>query len=247
MTPDAILELFDDTAAAVRRAVAAIDPASLRSRTNRKGQYALDLVADEAACRVLEKAPVRIVSEESGVHTARAGDITVVVDPVDGSTNCSRGIAYWATSLCAMDADGPLAALVVNQATGHYNRAVRGEGATRDGVPLRASNVKRVEDAVVYVTGMASKPLPWKQWRALGSGALGLCEVAAGGVDGFVDARSFHAPWDYLGGLLACSEAGATVYDARGRSLVTTDPDARRQVMAGGTPELAAVLVRAVL
>ncbi|HVJ97080.1 MAG TPA: hypothetical protein VNC41_09645, partial [Acidimicrobiia bacterium] len=75
MKPDTILELFDDTAAAVRNAVAAIDPASLRDRTDRKGQYALDLVADDAACRVLEKAPVRIVSEESGVH-ARDGEIT---------------------------------------------------------------------------------------------------------------------------------------------------------------------------
>jgi fructose-1,6-bisphosphatase/inositol monophosphatase family enzyme len=246
VTPDAILELFDDAAAAVRKAVTAIDVASLRDRTDRKGQYALDLVADEAACRVLEKAPVRIVSEESGVH-ARTGEVTVVIDPVDGSTNCSRGIAYWATSLCAVDFDGPLAALVVNQATGQHNRAVRGEGATRDGVSLRASNVKRVEDAVVYVTGTTPKPLPWKQWRSLGSAALGLCEIAAGSIDGFVDARSFHAPWDYLGGLLACSEAGATVYDVRGRPLVTTDPDARRQVMAGGTAELAAVLVRAVL
>jgi fructose-1,6-bisphosphatase/inositol monophosphatase family enzyme len=246
MTPDEILELFDDTAAAVRTAVGAIAAAALRDRTDRKGQYALDLVADEAACRVLEKAPVRIISEESGVH-ARSGDITVVIDPVDGSTNCARGIAYWATSLCAIDADGPLASLVVNQATGQHNRAVRGGGATRDGVPLRASSVKRVEDAVVYLTGAPSNPLPWKQWRSLGSAALGLCEIAAGSIDGFVDARSFHAPWDYLGALLACSEAGATVYDARGRSLVTTDPEARRQVMAGGTAELAAVLVRAVL
>lgn len=246
MKPDAILELFDDTAAAVRNALAAIDPASLRDRTDRKGQYALDLVADDAACRVLEKAPVRIVSEESGVH-ARDGEITVVVDPVDGSTNCARGIAYWATSLCALDADGPLAALVVNQATGQHNRAVRGEGATRDGVRLRASNVKRVDDAVVYLTGTPLKPLPWKQWRSLGSAALGLCEIAAGSIDGFVDAHSFHAPWDYLGGLLACSEAGATVLDARGRPLVTTDPDARRKVMAAGTPELAALLMRAVL
>jgi fructose-1,6-bisphosphatase/inositol monophosphatase family enzyme len=246
MTPDQILELFDDTAAAVRNAVAAIDPAVLRDRTDRKGQYALDLVADEAACRVLEKAPVRIVSEESGVHP-RTGEVTVVLDPVDGSTNCARGIAYWATSLCALDADGPVAALVVNQATGQHNRAVRGQGATRDGVPLRASKVKQVEESVVYLTGTPPKPLPWKQWRSLGSAALGLCEIAAGSIDGFVDAHSFHAPWDYLGGLLACTEAGATVLDARGRPLVTADPEARRKVMAAGTPELAALLMRAAL
>ena len=70
-----------------------------RDRTERPGQYALDLVADDAACAVLERAPVRIVSEESGVHERAGAAITVVIDPVDGSTNCSRGIAYWATSI----------------------------------------------------------------------------------------------------------------------------------------------------
>jgi myo-inositol-1(or 4)-monophosphatase len=93
MTPDALLELFDATAAAVRDAVAAIDRTELRARTDRSGQYALDLVADDAACAVLGKAPVRILSEESGVHERDGASITVVIDPVDGSTNCSRGIA----------------------------------------------------------------------------------------------------------------------------------------------------------
>ena len=43
----------------------------------------------------------------------------------------ARDIPYWATSMCALDADGPLAALVVNQATG----VVRYRGARRRRVP----------------------------------------------------------------------------------------------------------------
>ena len=113
--------------------------AELRRRTDRDGQYALDLVADAEACRVLQRAPVRIVSEESGVHERAGAAITVVLDPVDGSTNCSRDIPYWATSICALDRDGALAGLVVNQATGVRVTAVRGGGAFRDGVRLRAS------------------------------------------------------------------------------------------------------------
>ncbi len=31
----------------------------------------------------------------------------VVIDPVDGSTNASQGIPWFATSLCAVDAEGP--------------------------------------------------------------------------------------------------------------------------------------------
>jgi myo-inositol-1(or 4)-monophosphatase len=243
--PDVLLELFVDTARAVQRAVGSIAPADLRARTDRGGQYALDLVADAEACRVLERASVRIVSEESGVHECRGASITVVLDPVDGSTNCSRRVPYWATSICALDADGALAGLVVNQATGVCVTAARGAGAYRDGVRMRASDVTHVEDAMVYLTGTPETMLAWKQYRALGSAALGLCEIAAGNLDGFVDAGGFHAPWDYLAGYLACIEAGAVVRDAQERELVTDGIDVRRQLVAAGTPALADALMGA--
>lgn len=243
-TPDALLELFVDVAAAVRRVVGTIPAAELRARTDRAGQYALDLVADAEACRVLERAGVRIVSEESGVHERAGATVTVVLDPVDGSTNCSRNIPYWATSICALDADGALAGLVVNQATGVCVTAVRDGGAFRDGDRLRASTTTRVEDSMVYLTGPPQHLLPWKQFRALGSAALGLCEIASGSLDGLFDAGGFHAPWDYLAGYLACIEAGAVVRDVKARDLVTDDIEARRQLVAAGTPELADAIAK---
>jgi fructose-1,6-bisphosphatase/inositol monophosphatase family enzyme len=245
-TSDSLLELFADTARAVKRAVTAVDVDDLRRRTDRPGQYALDIIADDAACAVLERAKVRIVSEESGVHEREGADVTVVLDPVDGSTNCSRGIPYWATSICALDRDGPLAGLVVNQATAVCTTAARGAGTFRDGERVRASGVNRVEDAVVYLTGAPLRILPWKQFRVLGSAALGLCEIATGALDGYVDAAGYHAPWDYLAGYLACLEAGAVVSDATRRELVTDAVDARRQLIAAATPELAGLLVRSI-
>jgi fructose-1,6-bisphosphatase/inositol monophosphatase family enzyme len=240
--PDALLTLFADVARAVRTAVDAIPATDRRARTDKAGQYALDLAADAAACAVLERAGVRIVSEESGVHEHAGAPVTVVLDPVDGSTNCSRGIPYWGTSICALDADGALAGYVVNQATGAVVTAVRGGGAFRDGERLHASRVQRVEDSMVYLTGTPSTFHPWKQFRALGSAALGLCEIAAGTLDGYLDADTYHAPWDYLAGYLACIEAGAVVRDGRGRELAVDDFHARRQLVAAGTAELADAL-----
>ena len=63
-----------------------------------------------------------------------------------------------------------------------------------------------------------------------------LCDVAAGGLDGLIDSAPNLAPWDYLGGYLACVEAGAVVREANGDELVTDDPKVRRQVMAAATP-----------
>ncbi|HEV3452459.1 MAG TPA: inositol monophosphatase family protein [Acidimicrobiia bacterium] len=238
MGPAELLPLFLDAADAEREAVAALAGPARRAHTDRPGQYQLDLVADAAVLDVLRAAPVRVVSEESGVSGPADAPITVVVDPVDGSTNCSRHIPYWGISLCALDADGPLCALVGNSATGERYTAVRGQGAWADGAPLRAASTTELDTAVIGVAGLP-RPGPWRQFRALGSLALALCDVAAGRLDGFLDALADqHAPWDYLGGLLACREAGAVVVDGPGRDLVTSDPDARRRVLAGATPPL---------
>src|SRR6185369_13323519 len=108
----------------------------------------------------------------------------------------------------------------------------------------RASTTTRVEDSMVYLTGPPRNFLPWKQFRALGSAALGLCEIATGSLDGMFDAGGYHAPWDYLAGYLACIEAGAVVRDIHARDLVTDDIRARRQLVAAGTPELADAIAR---
>lgn len=236
MRADDLLALFAKTAAAVRDALDGVEGDDRRARTDRPGQYAIDVRADRAALEVLHRAPVQVVSEESGV--SGSGDLVVVIDPVDGSSNAARHLPYWATSLCALDADGPLVALVVNQATGATSTAVRGGGAFRDGVPIRASTCERVEDSFVALSTFPGRVLAWKQFRVLGSCALALCDVAAGVFDGYVDGGSVHAPWDYLGGLLLCTEAGATVEDARDRPLVVADPSVRRHLVAAATPAL---------
>jgi myo-inositol-1(or 4)-monophosphatase len=238
VTPDDILDLFETAARAISDTVERVKGPDRRARTGRPGQYALDVLADQAALAVLHGAPVRVVSEESGESGKDDAEITVVMDPVDGSTNCSRGISYWATSLCALDADGAIAAFVVNQASRDYMTAVRGGGAYRNGQRVQPSERTRVEDAVVALAGLPARILPWQQFRALGSAALALCDVACGGLDGYVDGGSFHAPWDYLGGMLMCMEAGAIVIDFAGQPLVTTAQQARRQLIAAGTPEL---------
>jgi fructose-1,6-bisphosphatase/inositol monophosphatase family enzyme len=235
-----MLGLFAVAADASAAALADLQGADRRARTDRPGQYALDLVADGAIVPMLADAGLGVLSEESGRSGPATAPITVVVDPVDGSTNCARSIPYWSISLCALDDDGPLCALVVNQATRVRFSAIRGQGAWSGGRRLAASGVTRVEDSVVALAGLPARRLPWKQFRALGSAALSLCDVAAGHVDGYVDALSdLHAPWDYLGGALICQEAGASVVDAQDRPLTTADPDDRRTLLAAATPELA--------
>ena len=243
MTPDDLLTTFAAAADAAADALAPLEGIERRARTDRPGQYALDLVADAAVLPILKETGAAILSEESGHHGPDDAPLMIVVDPVDGSTNCARGIPYWSISLCAVDADGPLCAFVANQATGERFTAVRGKGAYCGERPVKSSDVTRVEDSVIAFAGMPKQKLQWKQFRALGSAALTLCDVADGRVDAFVDGLGgVHRPWDYLGALLVCYEAGATVVDALGRELVTTEEDARRMLLAAATPELLELL-----
>jgi fructose-1,6-bisphosphatase/inositol monophosphatase family enzyme len=236
VTDEALLELLAETADAIADVLGGLDDWGLAG--TRAGQYRSDLAADEAALGVLGRAGVGVLSEESGLHRADAA-LVVVVDPLDGSTNASRGIPWFATSLCAVDAEGPRAALVVNLASGVRFEAVRGGGARQDGVPIRPSGGTELGRSLVGLSGYPPHYLGWRQFRALGAAALDLCAVAAGVLDGYVDCSwDAHGAWDYLGGLLVCREAGASVADAAGRELVVLDPEARRTPLAAATPEL---------
>jgi fructose-1,6-bisphosphatase/inositol monophosphatase family enzyme len=242
---DDVLGVLDEVAVAIRTVLDGLEDWGLAG-TAKASQYFSDLAADEVALAILDRAGFGVLSEESGLTDA-GREILVVLDPVDGSTNASRGIPWFAASLCAVDAEGPLAAVVQNLATGTRFSAVRGGGAFLDGRPIRPTDQTELGRAVVGLSGYPSTHLGWKQYRALGASALDLSCVAAGLLDAFCDctARAAHGPWDYLGGSLICAEAGAPCVDAWDRDLVVRDHEARRTPVAAATPELLAQLLAA--
>lgn len=243
MDDAALLEVLDEAATAIRTVLGELDDWGLAG--TRAGQYHSDLAADAAALAVFERAGLGVLSEESGRHRPDA-EVTVVVDPLDGSTNASRGIPWYATSLCAVDAEGPRASLVINLATGERFDAIRGGGARRNGAPITPSATTELRQSVVLLSGFPKAWLGWSQYRALGACALDLCAVAAGTVDGYVDCSwNAHGSWDYLGGLLVCTEAGAVAADGDGRDLLTLEHAERRTPVVASTPELLHQLLEA--
>lgn len=235
-SPEAAVQVLHDAATAVASALKGLDDWGHSGA--RPDQYHSDVVADAAALEVLGRAGFGAFSEESGLHHPER-DIRVVIDPVDGSTNASRGLPWWATSLCALDREGPLAAVVVNQPIGTRFEATRGGGARRDGAPLAPSECTSLGSAIVGFSGYPRRYVGWSQYRSLGAAALDLCAVASGMLDAFIDcAPSSLAPWDYLGGLLICREAGASVAEAAGQDLVVREGDGRRAIVAAATERL---------
>ena len=234
--PDQVQEVLDRAALAVSEALT--DLAEWDEPAGRRDQYACDVAADAAAFAVLDGAGFGVVSEERAAYGLDR-DIVVVVDPVDGTANAIRGIPYYATSLCAIDASGPVAALVVNLATGTRFTARRGGGARRDGVALRVAPTVALSQATVALCGPQRDTRPWRHMRAFGATALELCDVAQGVLDAYVNTDDdVCAPWDYLGGLLIAEEAGAVARDGRRRPLHAVDPAQRRSPLVAATSVL---------
>jgi fructose-1,6-bisphosphatase/inositol monophosphatase family enzyme len=244
MTDDDLLAILDDTAAAISDALSTVEDWRPTTGALSHVQYAVDVIADAPAVKVLTDAGLGVLSEESGLHASER-EIVVVMDPVDGSTNASRGIPWFATSLCAVDANGPRAALVVNLATGERFDARRGGGARRDGERIHVNATTEVSEAIVVLCGIPTVHGPWAQGRVMGAAALDICSVACGRFDAYLDnTQGIHGPWDYLGGMLVLTEAGGLIEDIDGRDLVHLEPGAKRGPMAASTAELLAAVRR---
>ncbi len=244
MDDDGLLRVLDDVAGAVRLALDELDdwgPSGVRP-----GQYKLDLAADAAALPILHGAGLAVLSEESGVTGDDHGELLAVIDPVDGSTNAYRGIPFYCTSVCVLDDEGPRVGLVVNLATGARYAAVRGAGSERDGQALTPSGCTDLSSAVVGITGFPRRHGGWAQFRAFGAAALEFCAVAEGIIDAYmvVGPHTLYG-WDYLAGMLICSEAGAVTMERDDADPCVRDDQPRRPIVAA-TPELAQRLYKEV-
>lgn len=209
----------------------------------RPTQYSVDLDCDNAALAILHSEGIAVLSEESE-RTGEwgANDILVVMDPLDGSTNASRAIPWYATALCAVDHRGMRASLVVNQASGRDRYwATLGGGAFHNGVRIAPSNCTQLREAVIGISGLPKQRPRWSQFRANGAAALDICLVAEGATDGWIDFNS-HGVWDYLASLLICREAGVATAEHNDCELLVTEHGERRTPVIAATNELLVAL-----
>lgn len=240
---DAVLFALRQVAGIAHAVVGSVADWSLSGAKD--GQYRADLVVNDAVVAALSEFGVGILSEETGARDyvaaapAELGEqLVVVVDPIDGSTNASRGVPWYAVSLCAVDCDGPRVGLVALLAQPHTEyAAIRGRGAWRNGVKMSPPATRPLAQCVVGLSGPPPADPGWWQFRAMGAAALDLCLVAEGALDAYLDCDT-HGVWDYLAAFLVCAEAGVRVGDAFGADPVTLMHSERRTPVAAAAPEV---------
>lgn len=165
-----------------------------------------------------------ILAEESG-RTVGDADRQWIIDPLDGTTNFAHEIPVFAVSIAFALAGEPTAGVVLNPMSGELFCALKGDGATLNGTPIRVSKAETLSESLL-ATGFpytvrenideimhrfSRCTRSARGIRRMGAAALDLCYVACGRFDGFWEQTL--QPWDTAAGSLIAAEAGALVTD----------------------------------
>ncbi len=194
----------------------------------------VDLYTDRAiVAGVREAFPSHAVVSEEGSTGWDGTEWTWVVDPIDGTTNYSAGLPYWATSVALAHHGEVVWGMVDAPALGLRWDAVRGRGTTVNGQPAWVASEIDLTDrssrhsplAVSAGTIRQVTDGTWFKPRILGAYALDLALVA----DGTLVGAFTRVPkvWDVAAGTLLVTEAGGGV--------VTLGPD-HHLPLVGDTP-----------
>lgn len=195
---------------------------------------------------VAEHFPDHNLMGEEGGDRGLSSEWLWVVDPIDGTTNYSRHIPYFSTSIAVYHRGKPVVGLVANPVVDETFLAVEGQGAFLNENPIQASTATRFDQALM-ITGfyydrgvnidltLEAIRLFYGRGimglRRFGSAALDLCYLAAGRADGYFEI-GLNA-WDFAAGAFIAQQAGALVTDAAGRAL-----SLKKSYVIAGAPAL---------
>ena len=152
------------------------------------------------------------LSEESADDERRLGKRLVwIVDPIDGTRGYLAGREDWCVSVALVEDAVPLLAAVFAPVSDEFFFAGRGQGATRNDIPLRATSgtamdFSRVAGPKPLVERLKTSPGDITLHPRIGSLALRLCRVAQGSLDAaFAGGQS--RDWDLAAANLIVQEA----------------------------------------
>lgn len=248
-------EVFALAHTAVSKAIAGLDDWATPVGEGADGTptVAVDHAAEVAVLSVLEDAGVgwNVLSEEIG-SLDRGSELTLLLDPIDGTSNALHGIPIFSLSM-ALTRNGLQEveeAFVGNLVNGAVYHAIKGEGATKDGRPIRVRPVPDHDRLFLVYIGRKTSDRGYAltrlgaRVRSLGSSALEMCLVAEGMADLFhyADRRPGEGIRiiDIAASTLILREAGGEVYDGNRREVLQMKADLgdRKDLLALGDRSL---------
>ena len=143
------------------------------------------------------------------------------IDPIDGTNPFLNGLPTWGVCIGALEGGTPAAGGIFLPRLGELLIGVRGEGATRNGVPLPPLRPMEIDNQTVLLSPASRKrfykmDFPGKS-MAYGSIAAHVAFAATGGGIGALVDRPYI--WDILGPLAVLHEVGGGAFYPDGRPL----------------------------
>lgn len=163
-----------------------------------------------------------------------------VVDPIDGTTNFSLGIPFYAVSVAYIENNQVQLGVVYDPSRDECFSAMKGKGAFLNGKYLDLGESNDVRDITVAEVDfkrlspeLAQKIVlnpPYKSQRSFGSVALDWCWLAAGRGDVYLHGR--QNLWDFAAGQLILEEAGGVSSTLDGEPVFDGSLEPRSAVIA---------------
>ena len=219
---DLALSIAREVVPELRRRAGGVDVSATKS-TVTDLVTEVDCWAEERiVAQILDARPDDAVLAEEGAGVAGTSGVRWLVDPIDGTTNFVYGHPGFSVSIGVEVDNRPVAGVVVDPLLGDEFCAAHGQGATRNGRPVRVSSVSDPAAALV-ATGFAYDSerrrlqaealvaiLPRvRDVRRVGGAALDLASVSCGRVDAYFEWGL--SPWDCSAGSVLVTEAGGVI------------------------------------
>jgi myo-inositol-1(or 4)-monophosphatase len=200
--------------------------------TRRIDQAVEEMVSEKAR----EVGNIEILTEESGVLRFGEPKFRWVVDPLDGSTNFSRGIPFFGISILVqhLPSKEAIVGVIYDPMRDRLYRAEPGEGAYINEQRLKTNSDRTLEERVFYLDlhfGRDKERFDdfigryqnlgsiFNTYRSLGSAALAMALTASGHLDGFLDLSGNSRFLDIAAGSLIVEEAGGCVTNLAGQPI----------------------------
>jgi myo-inositol-1(or 4)-monophosphatase len=178
---------------------------------------------------LLKRVPDSTVVGEEGGRQDGSGRIAWYVDPIDGTANFARGLAFFCTSIGAAVDGEPVAGAIVDPVAGHVFTA-DAHGARLGDEPLRPAGVADESRGLLITSFPTTRELACEDPQTLpryaelvarygtvrrtGSAALTLSHVAAGWCDAAIG-TSVNA-WDICAAKVLVERSGAAYHPFAG-------------------------------
>lgn len=195
----------------------------------------VDLRSQEMIIGTLQRDfPAIPILAEEGERERVEADVLWVVDPLDGTTNFTRGIELFSVAICLSVGRVPAAAVVYHPVLDRLYTAERGQGAYLNSKRLSVARTAsldeftvsnnlsyRNDERAVILENIRRLMRKTAGLRLIFSVELELCMVARGSFDAAIVYQA--NPWDMAAGCLMVQEAGGRVTNWSGEDWTIND------------------------